>query len=173
MANDSYHNSTGYWKDPNDGRDLAQDEPRVQTCKPGEPFAWPMIALANGDIVKLNSKLWSADEKQCYKEYRNGGAAVKKPAVHKDTSSESSEQGARKSRRDAIAEQPKQLVKYDAESVSIDATSDIIRQCDKLYGVSQIAGLTYILCGQRGSKTVHHIPRCLVPDAEYDRLMEC
>ena len=56
MANDEFHNSTGYFKDPGTGQDLTGNEPRAATCHPGEPFNWPMIALSDGNIVKLCSR---------------------------------------------------------------------------------------------------------------------
>lgn len=166
MPNDEYHNSTGYWKDPCNDRELAMEEPRVVTCKSGEPFTWPMIALADGNVVKLNSKLWNADEKQCYKEYRSGGKSKNadtkqyKPVKNKNENSVVNDAS------------PKSLVKYDPESVSVEGTLETIAKCDKLYGVSIIAGMIYVLCGSRSSNVVHSIPRSLMPDSEFARLTE-
>ena len=177
MPNDEYHNSTGYWKDPCNDRELAVEEPRVVTCKPGEPFTWPMIALADGNVVKLNSKLWNVDEKQCYKEYRSGGKSKNadtkqdKPTKYKNKNNIVAER--KDNNGDVINnDSSKSLVKYDPESVSVEGTLETIAKCDKLYGVSIIAGMTYVLCGSRSSNVVHSIPRSLMPDSEFARLTE-
>ncbi len=167
MANDEFHNSTGYFKDPGTGQDLTGDEPRLATCHPGEPFNWPMIALSDGNIVKLCSRLWNADEKQCYKEYRNGGTCVKserkprepKPKTDKPVNSQVNED-----------EPEKQVVKYSEESATSIQTLTILAECDRCIGVSFIAGITYALITKHGSNVVHHIPRSCIPDAEFERL---
>lgn len=166
MANDEFHNSTGYFKDPGTGQDLTGDEPRLATCHPGEPFNWPMIALSDGNIVKLCSRLWNADEKQCYKEYRNGGTCVKserKPKAEKQV--KQTEQN-----NSDEPEPEKQVVKYSEESVATVQTLAILAECDRCIGVSQIAGITYALITKHGSNVVHHIPRSCIPDAEFERL---
>jgi len=166
MANDEFHNSTGYFKDPGTGQDLTGDEPRLATCHPGEPFNWPMIALSDGNIVKLCSRLWNADEKQCYKEYRNGGTCVKserKPKVEKQVKQT-------EPKNSNESEPEKQVVKYSEESATSIQTLTILAECDRCIGVSQIAGITYALITKHGSNVVHHIPRSCIPDAEFDRL---
>lgn len=163
MANDEFHNSTGYFKDPGTGTDLTGEETRIATCHPGEPFNWPMIALSDGNIVKLCSRLWNVDEKQCYKEYRNGGTCVKSKL---------------KSRESKLVKQDsydnlelvKHVVKYDSECAASAKVLAVIAECDCCLGISQIAGITYALLTKRGSKAVHHVPRCVIPDAEFDRI---
>lgn len=165
MANDEFHNSTGYFKDPGTGQDLTGDEPRVTTCHSGEPFKWPMITLSDGNIVKLCSRLWNADEKQCYKEYRNGGTCVKserKPRECKPKSKSEPEP--------ETNENEKCVVKYNEECVASGTTEEIITMCDILLGVSQIDGIFFALLSKRNSNMIYHIPRSLISDADFDRL---
>ena len=173
MANDEFHNSTGYFKDPGTGHDLTGDEPRATTCHPGEPFNWPMIALSDGNIVKLCSRLWNVDEKQCYKEYRNGGTCVKSERIPRERKQREPKSVIHKAERvvsEQVEEQRIEVVKYDHESAVSAELLKVIAESDCIIGVSQIAGLTYALVTKIGSKTVHHIPRACIPDAEFDRL---
>lgn len=166
MANDEFHNSTGYFKDPGTGQDLTGDEPRAATCHPGEPFNWPMITLSDGNIVKLCSRLWNAGEKQCYKEYRNGGTCVKserKPKAEKQV-----KQTEQKNNNELEPE--RQVVKYSEECAASAKDLAAIAECDCCLGVSQIAGITYALVTKRGSKAIYHVPRCVIPDAEFNRI---
>lgn len=165
MANDSYHNSTGYFKDPGTEQDLTGNEERIVTCKPGEPFAWPMIALSNGEVVKLCSRLWNADEKQCYKEYRNGGTSVKSERKPKEPKLKEP-----KSEPEPKEPEEKTVVKHSEESCASFSTLALLAECDTSYGVSFINGITYGLVGKRGDNKIHHIPRSCIPDAEWERL---
>lgn len=167
MANDEFHNSTGYFKDPGTGQDLTGNEPRVTTCHSGEPFKWPMIALSDGNIVKLCSRLWNADEKQCYKEYRNGGTCERKPRESKQSVNRQVNEDEPETNE---IEPEKCVVKYSEESAASGITEEIIAMCDTLIGMSQIDGIFFSLITKRGSNTVHHVPRSLIPDAEFDRL---
>lgn len=165
MANDAYHNSTGYFKDPATERDLTIDEQRVTTCKPGEPFQWPMVLLSNGELVKLCSRLWNADEKQCYKDYRNGGTSVSsKPKKEKPVKQETAEEPAPQKPVDY------QVVKYDEEGAASASTQEIIADCDTCLGISFISGISYALLTKGNSGIVHHVPRSCIPDTTFDRL---
>lgn len=164
MANDEFHNAAGYFKDPGTGQDLTGDEPRLVTCHPGEPFNWPRIALSDGNIVKLCYRLWNADEKQCYKEYRNGGTCVKSERRPK------ADKPVKQTECKSTDEPEKQVVKYSKESAASIETLKILACCDRCIGVSQIAGVTYALITKRGSSVVHHIPRSYIPDEEFERL---
>lgn len=166
MANDEFHNSTGYFKDPVTGQDLTGNEPRVTTCHSGEPFKWPMITLSDGNIVKLCSRLWNADEKQCYKEYRNGGD--RKPRECKPKSEPKSEPETEPETNEFELE--KCVVKYNEESAVSGTTEEIIAMCDTLVGMSQIDGIFFALLSKHGSNTLYHIPRSLIPDTDFDRL---
>ena len=166
MANNSYHNSTGYFRDPGTEQDLTGNEERIVTCKSGEPFAWPMIALSNGDVVKLCSRLWNADEKQCYKEYRNGGTSVKSERKLKEPKPKQKEETVQE-----YKEPEEQIVvKHSEESCASLNTLVLLAECDTIYGVSFIKGITYGLVGKRGDTKVHYIPRSCIPDAEWERL---
>lgn len=166
MANDSYHNSTGYFRDPGTEQDLTGNEERIVTCKPGEPFAWPMIALSNGEVVKLCSRLWNADEKQCYKEYRNGGTSVKSERKPKESKPKQKEEQVQE-----YKEPEEQIVvKHSEDSCASFTTLALLAECDTSYGVSFINGIMYGLVGKRGDNKIHHIPRSCIPDVEWDRI---
>lgn len=164
MANDEFHNSTGYFRDPGTEQDLTGNEERIVTCKSGEPFTWPMIALSNGDVVKLCSRLWNADEKQCYKEYRNGGTSVKAERKPKESKPKESKPVT------APVEEPTTVVKYSDESAVSVKTLAILAECDECWGVSWINGIAYGMVAKHGSNKVYHIPRACIPDAEWDRI---
>lgn len=165
MANDAYHNSTGYFRDPVTEQDLTGNEERIVTCKPGEPFAWPMIVLSNGEVAKLCSRLWNADEKQCYKEYRNGGESIKSERKPKEPKPA-------KTKEEPEPKEPeeKTVIKYSEESCASFSTLALLAECDTSYGVSFINGITYGLVGKRGDNKIYHIPRSCIPDAEWERL---
>ena len=160
-----YGNSSGYFKDPISEEDITQDTPRVIPCSfENGKFTWPCVARSDGEqILKIVYKAFTEEEKELYKAYRgrdgSGHSQVRKPKEPKPVKSEQQ------------PDEPKQVVKYDPESVATLKTLETLAQCDRIYGVSQIAGITYVLCGSYGSNTVHHIPRSVIPDAEFDRLM--
>lgn len=163
MANDEYHNSTGYFKDPSTGQDLTGNEERIVTCKSGEPFAWPMIALSDGSVVKLCSRLWSVNEKQCYKEYRNGGTSVKAERKPKELKSKPEP-------KVESVNDPDIVIKHNKNSSTSLQTLALLAECDECWGVSYISGIMYGLVSKHGSNKVHHIPRSCIPDAEWDRI---
>ena len=166
MANDAYHNSTGYFRDPGTEQNLMGNEERIVTCKSGEPFAWPMIALSDGSVVKLCSRLWNSDEKQCYKEYRNGGTSVKSERKYKEPKPKQKEEPVQE-----YKEPEEQIVvKHSEESCASFKTLALLAECDTSYGVSFISGIMYGLVGKRGDNKIHHIPRSCIPDAEWERL---
>lgn len=158
---DEFKNSTGYFRDPETGEDLTGNEERIVTCKSGEPFAWPMIALSNGELVKLCSRLWNQDEKQCYKEYRNGGTSVKSKKT-KYVQPKLDFTAKPKPVNVPIAE--KIVIKYDVNSAVSESTVEIVDSCNQLVGIAQMAGLTYVLLTSTASNKVYCVPRSLISD---------
>lgn len=161
-----YGNSSGYFKDPITEEDLSPDTPRVVPCSfENGKFTWPCVAQSDGgQLLKIVYKYFTEEEKELYKAYRgrsgssSGHSQVREPkAKTKPVKTED-------------AEKPRQVLKYDPESAVSLKTLETLAQCDRLYGMSQIAGITYALVGATGSNVVHHIPRTCIPDAEFARL---
>lgn len=164
-----YGNSSGYFKDPITEEDLSPDTPRVVPCSlENGKFTWPCVAQSDGSqLLKIVYKYFTDEEKELYKEYRgrsgssSGHSQVRKPKEPKPKPTKTDE-----------SEEPKQVIKYSKESATSLKTLETLAQCDRLYGVSQIAGITYALVGATGSNKVYHIPRGCIPDAEFERLNE-
>lgn len=164
-----YGNSSGYFKDPITEEDLSPDTPRVVPCSlENGKFTWPCVAQSDGSqLLKIVYKYFTDEEKELYKAYRgrsgssSGHSQVRKPKEQKAKPVKTNE-----------SEEPKQVIKYSKESATSLKTLETLAQCDRLYGVSQIAGITYALVGATGSNKVYHIPRGCIPDAEFERLNE-
>ena len=164
-----YGNSSGYFKDPITEEDLSPDTPRVVPCSlENGKFTWPCVAQSDGSqLLKIVYKYFTDEEKELYKAYRGrSGSSSGHPQVRKPK-----EQKAKPVKIDE-SEEPKQVIKYSKESATSLKTLETLAQCDRLYGVSQIAGITYALVGATGSNKVYHIPRGCIPDAEFERLNE-
>ena len=164
-----YGNSSGYFKDPITEEDLSPDTPRVVPCSlENGKFTWPCVAQSDGSqLLKIVYKYFTDEEKELYKEYRGrSGSSSGHPQVRKPKESKS------KPVKTDESEEPKQVIKYSKESATSLKTLETLAQCDRLYGVSQIAGITYALVGATGSNKVYHIPRGCIPDAEFERLNE-
>lgn len=163
-------NSGGWFKDPFTGEDIGPDYPRAVTCKSGEKWVQPAVCFQNGNIVKISGRCWNDDERACYKEYRGkpaGSSRERKPCEQKPV-----KQKVERVKQDSYdnLESVKHVVKYDSECAASAKVSAVISECDCCLGMSQIAGITYALITKRGSKAVHHVPRCVIPDAEFDRI---
>ena len=166
-----YGNSSGYFKDPITEEDLSPDTPRVIPCSfENGKFTWPCVAQSDGgQLLKIVYKYFTNEEKELYKAYRgrSTSGSERKPREPKPA-------------RPSVAkpvkidepDEPKQVIKYAEDSATSLDTLKTLAQCDRLYGVSQIAGVTYALVGATGSRVVHHIPRACIPDAEFERLNE-
>ena len=163
-----YGNSSGYFKDPITGEDLSPDTPRVIPCSfENGKFTWPCVAQSDGEqLLKIVYKYFTDEEKELYKAYRG-------------RSSSGSERKPREPKQHKTAiikpitdDKPKQVIKHTEDSAASLETLQTLAQCNRLYGCSQIAGITYALVGTTGSNVVHHIPRSCIPDAEFDRLSE-
>ena len=164
MAVDArYGNSSGYFKDPITEEDLGPDTPRVVPCSfENGKFTWPCVMRSDGEmLLKIVYKYFTDEEKELYKQYRGRGTGSSTPKAHKPKESKP---------KDPESDEPKQVIKHDPESAVSAKTLLELAQCDRLYGVSQIAGITYVLCGAYNSNVVHHIPRACIPDEEFERL---
>lgn len=159
-----YGNSSGYFRDPTNDQDFSVSTPRIIPCelKDGK-FVWPQVALSDGSaLVKIVYKLFTEEEKDLYKQYR-GRSSSGEPKV-KPTKQEVQEQPER-------VEQNLEVIKFDSESVMSSSMLDVIEKCDTLIGVTQIAGLTYVLlCERSNLNKVYHIPRGLIQDNIFDSL---
>lgn len=166
-----YGNSSGYFKDPITEEDLGPDTPRIVPCSfENGKFTWPCVAQSDGEqLLKIVYKYFTDEEKELYKAYRgrSPSGTERKPREPKQVK----QQKVNTVETDE-SDKPKKVVKYSEESAASLETLQTLAQCDRLYGVSQIAGITYALVGVTGSNVVHHIPRSCIPDAEFERLNE-
>lgn len=163
-----YGNSSGYFKDPITEEDLGPDTPRVIPCSfENGKFTWPCVAQSDGgQLLKIVYKCFTEEEKDLYKAYRgrSSSGSERKPRATKQPKA--------KPVKTSDSDEPKQVIKYSEESAASLETLQTLAQCDRLYGISQIAGITYALVGASGSNIIHHIPRSCIPDAEFERLNE-
>lgn len=163
-----YGNSSGYFKDPITEEDLSPDTPRVVPCSfENGKFTWPCVAQSDGgQLLKIVYKYFTEEEKELYKAYRG-----RSPSDSERKPREPKQPKAKSVKNDESKEQ-KHVVKYSEDSIASVKMLETLAQCDRLYGMSQIAGVTYALVGATGSNVVHHIPRACIPDAEFERLNE-
>lgn len=161
-----YGNSSGYFKDPITEEDLSPDTPRVVPCSfENGKFTWPCVAQSDGEqLLKIVYKYFTEEEKALYKAYRG------RPSSGTERKPREPKQPKPLKAKPITDDEPKQVIKYDEESATSLETLQTLAQCDRLYGVSQISGITYALVGATGSRVVHHIPRACIPDAEFERL---
>lgn len=166
-----YGNSSGYFKDPITEEDLSPDTPRVIPCSfENGKFTWPCVAQSDGgQLLKIVYKYFTNEEKELYKAYRgrSSSGSERKPREPKPV-----KPSVAKPVKIDEPDESKQVIKYTEDSATSLKTLETLAQCDRLYGVSQIAGVTYALVGATGSHVVHHIPRACIPDAEFERLNE-
>ena len=164
-----YGNSSGYFKDPITEEDLSQDTPRVIPCSfENGKFTWPCVAQSDGgQLLKIVYKYFTNEEKELYKAYRgrSSSGSERKPREPKQPKAKPVN-----TVKTNEPDEPKQVIKYAEDSAASLETLKTLAQCDRLYGCSQIAGITYALVGATGSHVVHHIPRACIPDAEFERL---
>ena len=166
-----YGNSSGYFKDPITEEDLSPDTPRVIPCSfENGKFTWPCVAQSDGgQLLKIVYKYFTNEEKELYKAYRgrSPSGSERKPREPKQA-----KPSVAKPVKTDEPDEPKQVIKYAEDSATSLKTLETLAQCDRLYSVSQIAGVTYALVGATGSRVVYHIPRACIPDAEFERLNE-
>lgn len=178
-----YKNSSGYFADPYTEQPLSVDMERCVPCTfDNGKFTWPMVLLSNGDPVKIVYKLFTEEEKALYKAYRGRDTGVSKPRVKKEKPV--------KLTSNVVHVEPDIVVRYNEEGKQTNAASfnssgkvtfdneaavsvgtlAVLAAADYIIGVSQIGGVTYALVGSHSNNRVHHIPRAVIPDAEFERL---
>lgn len=164
----AYGNSSGYFRDPVSGEELSVDTPRVIPCSlENGKFTWPCVACSDGSqLLKIVYKYFTEEEKDLYKQYRgrsSSGSSERKPREAKPKATV----------KPTVNEVPideRELVKFSPDCVMNNDTREILDKCDQIIGISQIAGLTYALCTASNSNKIYHIPRALIPDADFNRM---
>lgn len=188
----AYANSSGYFKDPGTGEDLSVDMERSVQCELCDgKFIWPQVTVSTGESVKIVYKYFTDEEKQLYKEYRGRGSGSstprqprqKKGEAHLDPVTgevvydepEESTPAPRPVRQKQEYNDPAnvevEFVDNDGEAVASENTKQLIAECDRILGCSQIAGITYaLLIKDKAPGKVYHVPRALLTNADMERL---
>ena len=169
-----FGNSSGYFKDPISGEDLSVDTPRVVPCKfENGKFTWPMVMRSDGEeFLKIVYKLFTDEEKSLYKAYRGRpDTDESKPRKPKSPSGSKPEQHESVTHLEDT-DQEITVTKYNPTDVATPETLLLIAECDTMYGISNIGGLMYAMIGKLGEGTIHHIPRSLIPDDDFDRICD-
>lgn len=165
MVEAEYKNSGGYFRFPDTGEEITADTPRAVTCKPGEKWVHPAVMLSDGNIVKISGRTWNADERACYKEYRNRGSSsghsrISKPKQEKEKKPKAPE------------ETERILVKFDEQAAVSEKTQEIINKCDEYLGVIQTQGLRYSLLSIKGTRCVYSVPLSAISQEDMLRLCQ-
>jgi len=187
----AYANSSGYFKDPGTSEDLSVDMERSVQCELRDgKFIWPQVTVSTGESVKIVYKYFTDEEKQLYKEYRGRGSGSsapraprqKKGEAHLDPETgevvydepEESTPAPRPVRQKQEYNDPANAeVEYvgNEESTASENTKQLIAECDRILGCSQIAGITYALLTKDSNKyKVYHVPRGLLTEEDMRRL---
>lgn len=187
----AYANSSGYFKDPGTGEDLSVDMERSVQCELRDgKFIWPQVTVSTGESVKIVYKYFTDEEKQLYKEYRGRGSGSSTPRISKkkgtphldpatgevvyDEPEESTPAAPVVRKHTESADPASAEVEYvdnDVEPVASESTKQLIAECDRILGCSQIAGVTYaLLIKDKAPGKVYHIPRVLLTSADMERL---
>lgn len=161
-----YGNSSGYFKDPVSGEDITPDTPRaVEAALEGSKFVWPCVMRSDGEqLLKIVFRAFKPEEKALYNQYRGRSPSGREPK-------QTAKPVKKEKEKVKVSDEPMQVVKHTEDSAAALKTLETLAQCDRIYGVSQIAGVTYVLCGN-GGNVIHHIPRACIPDDEFERLNE-
>lgn len=184
----AYANSSGYFKDPGTGEDLSVDMPRSVACELRDgKFIWPQVEVSTGENVKIVYKYFTDEEKQLYKEYRGRGSGSsaprqpkqpkKKGEPHLDPETGEIVYDAPEESTPAtpvVHKKEAQPDPADAEVefvVSTPATQELIASCDRILGISQIAGISYaLLVKDNNTHKIYHVPRSLIKEEDMRRL---
>lgn len=162
MFNPEVANSNGFFKDPVTKQDLTGNEPRVVKCEIDDhgKLIWPQVKFSDGSCGKIVYKLWTQEEKQLYKIYREGSKA----RTHSQVKEETQEEEAKEEHPVIVRE------KCYIPDTAAQSTLDYIKACDKSYGVWLFDSITYDLLGSSKSHSYVPIPRSLIPAADRLRL---
>lgn len=157
-------NSNGYFKDPGTRQDLTGNEPRVIKCSIDDTgkLIWPQVQFSDGSVGKIVYKLWTAEEKAIYKQYRENGKQKIKPAVQKPVAGTIVHE-------ESKPEAPVKEINYEG-SVPSGKMLAYIRNCDKVIGVWNWDGMLWDLLTVEGSRSYMPVARCLIPKEDRIRL---
>jgi hypothetical protein len=157
-------NSNGYFKDPGTRQDLTGNEPRVIKCSIDDTgkLIWPQVQFSDGSVGKIVYKLWTAEEKAIYKQYRENGKQKIKPAVQKPVADTVVHE-------ESKPEAPVKEINYEG-SVPSGKMLAYIRNCDKVIGVWNWDGMLWDLLTVEGSRSYMPVARCLIPKEDRIRL---
>ena len=188
----AYANSSGYFKDPGTGEDLSVDMERSVQCELRDgKFIWPQVTVSTGESVKIVYKYFTDEEKQLYKEYRGRGSGSSTPRAPRQKKGEAHLDPAT---GEVVYDEPEEstpatpvvckhtesadpasaeveYVDNDVEPVASESTKQLIAECDRILGCSQIAGITYaLLIKDKAPGKVYHVPRALLTSTDMERL---
>ena len=188
----AYANSSGYFKDPGTGEDLSVDMERSVQCELRDgKFIWPQVTVSTGESVKIVYKYFTDEEKQLYKEYRgrrSGSSTPRAPRQKKGEAHLDPVTGevvyenpvvepaapktvAAKTFHVDPANYEVEYVGDEVESVASENTKQLIAECDRIIGVSQIASISYaLLIKDKAPGKVYHVPRSLLTEEDMRRL---
>lgn len=157
-----------YFKDPGSGADLSPATERVKKCELTSEgkFIWPRVLVNGREEVKIAFRLFTNEEKQIYKQYRNRGKA------------QASKQEENREIQGAHSHVESVHLNVEAAKVSMPvlgsapagSTLAWIRNCDKVYGVWLFDNVTYDLLGMEGYQGYQPIARSLIPREDRERL---
>lgn len=156
-----------YFKDPGSGADLSPATERVKKCEltvEGK-FIWPRVLVNGGEEVKIAFRLFTNEEKQIYKQYRNRGKEIHEHS-HVESVHVNVEEGEAHT-KSAYTSRPSLPV---LDSAPAGSTLAWIRNCDKVYGVWLFDNVTYDLLGMEGYSGYQPIARSLIPREDRERL---
>lgn len=155
-------NSNGYFKDPATKQLLTGNEKRVIQCaiEDSGKLIWPQVQFSDGSVGKIVYKLWTAEEKAIYRQYRELGKQRIKPVPVKQ------EPPAVPVIKEELI-QPQVKVGEGVASANMLA---YIRNCDTHMGVWIMDGIIHDLLTVKGSKSYAPIARCLIPKEDRERL---
>lgn len=160
-------NSNGYFKDPGTRQDLTGNEPRVIKCSIDNTgkLIWPQVQFSDGSVGKIVYKLWTAEEKAIYKQYRENGKQKIKPAIQKPVANTIVHEESKSAETSVPVHEPN----YSG-SVASGNMLAYIRNCDKVIGVWNWDGIVHDLLTVEGSNSYMPVPRCLIPKEDRARL---
>ena len=116
--------------------------------------------------VKIAFRLFTNEEKQIYRQYRNRGKEIHGTHSHVENVHINVEE-------DNIQAKPAYTLKTSLPvlgSAPAGSTLVWIRNCDKVYGVWLFDGVTYDLLGMEGYSGYQPIARSLIPREDRERL---
>lgn len=177
-------NSNGFFKDPGTRQPLTGAEERVVKCEllPNGKLVWPQVRFSDGTQGKIVFKLWTAEEKETYKRYRNVGKSepVHKAAAEPVLVEPLRVAGAVQAAQPEVTEEwtdsrvlsgelTHPQVDY-ANSTPSASTLRCIAECDEWLGPWEFDGTLYEQLRKKGDRAINFVPRCLIPEKDRRRL---